>query len=424
MRFLHAADIHLGYEQYGETERYNDFARAFLSMIDDALARRVDFALLAGDLFNKRSIEPRTLLWAVRGLEQLREAGVPVFAVEGNHERSNYLEAFSWLDYLVEMGLLILLNPIIRDGKMALAPWDAEARIGAYYDLPGGVRVMGVKYYGGSTPRVVQDLTAALADLPGPRPAYTILMMHAGLQGILDQYSATLSRAQLDPLRPYVDYLALGHIHKPFEQDDWLYNPGSLETNAVNEAAWEDRGYLIVDIAPGGAPPHRVTHVRRARREFVRLSFGVDAYESPSHLHEAIAAYLRREATPERAAAKAVVELQLTGVLAFDQAELDIPGIEQLIQESFTPLVARVKNSTAATEYEIAAEEELSRVERERYVLRELVERDARRRDASDRWAQMAQQLKQMALARSAPGDIIAELRAFRASLAEEGNAC
>jgi len=36
----------------------------------------------------------------------------------------------------------------------------------------------------------------------------------------------------------------------------------------------------------------------------------------------------------------------------------------------------------------------------------------------------MAQQLKQMALARSAPNDIIAELRAFRAALAEEGNAC
>ena len=35
-RFIHAADIHLGYEQYNLTARANDFARAYLAMIDYA----------------------------------------------------------------------------------------------------------------------------------------------------------------------------------------------------------------------------------------------------------------------------------------------------------------------------------------------------------------------------------------------------
>ena len=31
---------------------------------------------------------------------------------------------------------------------------------------------------------------------------------------------------QLMPIRPYADYVALGHIHKPFEMDAWIHNPG------------------------------------------------------------------------------------------------------------------------------------------------------------------------------------------------------
>ena len=65
LRFLHAADIHLGYSQYGESERYNDFSRAYLAMVDAAIVNEVDFVLLAGDLFDARDIDPRTLLMDV-----------------------------------------------------------------------------------------------------------------------------------------------------------------------------------------------------------------------------------------------------------------------------------------------------------------------------------------------------------------------
>ena len=50
MRFMHIADIHLGYQQYGLTERFNDFGRMFLHLVDVALAEKVNFVLLAGDL--------------------------------------------------------------------------------------------------------------------------------------------------------------------------------------------------------------------------------------------------------------------------------------------------------------------------------------------------------------------------------------
>ncbi|MBN1260726.1 MAG: AAA family ATPase, partial [Anaerolineae bacterium] len=65
MHFLHIADIHLGYQQYGLSERFNDFSHAFLHLIDEALARQVDFVLLAGDLFEKRRRKQEKALHAL-----------------------------------------------------------------------------------------------------------------------------------------------------------------------------------------------------------------------------------------------------------------------------------------------------------------------------------------------------------------------
>jgi DNA repair exonuclease SbcCD nuclease subunit len=39
MKFLHAADVHLGYQQYGSKERFNDFSKAFLHIVSPAARR-------------------------------------------------------------------------------------------------------------------------------------------------------------------------------------------------------------------------------------------------------------------------------------------------------------------------------------------------------------------------------------------------
>ena len=421
LRFLHAADIHLGYEQYGCDERYNDFGRAFECLVDDALARQVDLLLLAGDLFHKHALDPQTLLQATYHLQRLQEAKVPVVAIEGNHERPRYQEGLSWLDYLAECGLLVLLNPRYESGQIVLQPWDGK--IGAYFDLAGSVRVIGVKYYGAITPRMVQDLTAALGHLPGPRPAYTILMLHAGLQGILDNYSATLTRAELEPLRAYADYLALGHIHKPFIQDEWIYNPGSLETNSVAEVEWEDRGYFLVELDPSRQPAHAVTKIRGKRRAFERLRFSVGEYDSPEALQRALTAYIRREVTPDKVAQHPVVELELKGTLNFDHADLDTARIEQMVKEAYEPIACLLRDTTSASEFDISTDATLSRAELEKIVLRELVERDVRHRAQSEHWANMVLSLKRLALADSAPEEIVSELRRF-GDVAEESQPC
>jgi exonuclease SbcD len=411
-KFLHLSDVHLGYQQYNRKERFNDFGRAFLHIVDRAIAERVDFVILGGDLFQKRAIDPPTLIQAIEGLSQLKKAGTPVVAVEGNHERAHYRDVFSWMDFLADRGYLVLLNPIsFKEGVPALTLWDGDK--GAYMNLMDGVRVYGLKYYGASTGRVVEGLTKALAEMDHSGIEYVILVMHAGLEGVLPRYSAMLTHSQVAPLRDYVDYLALGHIHKPFEREGWIYNPGSPETCGMDEAAWSDRGYYLVEVetTPRARtvqmPKHRARLVRNPRRPFICLSLGVDAYENPQALYAAAERRARKEADRYDGGDQPVVELVLEGVLPFRRHELDTKGLEAIIEAAFDALLVRITDHTVPTEYEVSSDESKSRAELEREVVEDLVERDARYRPAAADWTEAILNVKRMALEGTSPEGIV-----------------
>ena len=410
-RFLHAADIHLGYEQYGNKERFNDFARAFFHIVDQAIAEQVEFVILAGDLFHKRAIDPPTLLQAIEGLDRLRSANIRAIGVEGNHEHAHYQSRVSWVEFLAERDLLILLNPEIIEGMPQLASWDGS--YGAYTDLPSDVRVYGLKYYGASTPRVVEGLAKALERTN--RPDYVILIMHAGLEGILPRFSATLTHQQIAPLRPHADYLALGHIHKPYEFDGWIYNPGSPETCSVTEAAWEDRGYYLVEVDTTHDPKHQAKRIRNQRRPFQRLVKDVDPYHDPTSLYDALRRYLAGEVKHSHDS-QPVVELTLRGTLAFDRHDLDLRRIESLVKKAYDPLHVLVKDATRTIDFD-APPSSASRDEIEREVVRNLLERDIRFRSISTDWTELVLDLKRMALDEAPPRAIIDRLRSRAATL-------
>ena len=202
--FVHTADNHLGYEQYGLKERFNDFAKAFLSVVDAAIERQADAFLIAGDLFNKRAIDAMTLMQAQEGLQRLKDAGIPAIAIEGNHDRTYYRDGTSWLQFLCWNKLLYLLNPLVREGVPALTPWDPDQLRGAYVDLQGGkLRVYGLPWYGTSTARVMEgfarELAAARADGREAGVEYRLLLMHTGVDGIVPQLHGLPSYEQFSP---------------------------------------------------------------------------------------------------------------------------------------------------------------------------------------------------------------------------------
>ncbi len=425
-RFLHCADIHLGYKQYNSPERGNDFARAFFAVIDVAIEERVDFVILAGDLFHKRAIDALTLNQAVAALERLQAANIPCIAIEGNHERSHFEDYLGWMDFLAIRQLLILLTPQFADGKPQLTAYAKRA--GSYIDPVPGLRIHGLHYVGSSTHSAIAAYADALAEQASGQLdddiEYTIFMAHAGVQGVLAEEAGGLSHRELSVLKPHVDYLAMGHIHKPFEHEGWIYNPGSPETCSVSEAEWPERGYFLVAVdtdstdamdAEEGHPKHRAHLYANPRRAFIRLRLKVDHLKTPEALYAECQQLLVRQARDSDVRRlpkekRPVVELVLTGVLPFDRSSLEIDKIERMVNEVFQPLVVQVKNMTRATEFSVSADAKLDRRELERQIVTELLENDSRYREESEAWAELAMSLKTLAVDGAAPETIIDEI--------------
>ncbi len=432
--FVHTADNHLGYEQYGSRERFDDFAKAFLHVIDDAIARQADFVVIAGDLFNKRAIDALTLIQAREALQRLADAGIAAIGIEGNHDRSYYRDGVSWLQFLSYLGVLKLLNPVLRDGAPEVTPWSQRTMQGLYVPLMDGrLRVYGLPWYGSSTARVMRGfaeaLSAARAEEDAAGVEYRVLLMHTGVEGILPQLQGLPTRADFEPLRGLVDYVALGHVHKPYAIDDWLFNPGSTETWGAEESAW-DRGFYAVQVDTAVAPDepkHSAEHITNPRRPFVRYSFRVDGLGDPSSFYDHFARETQRQArehadTLER---KPVVDVALTGVFAFDSAAIERVRLEEMVKEQFHPLIARIHDSARSNAYELdGVEENDERADRqalEQRVFEDLLARDARYQEQAAGWASALSALKRMALDDESPESIALALRDVRARLLRQG---
>jgi DNA repair exonuclease SbcCD nuclease subunit len=424
-RFLHFADCHLGYWQYNHRERYNDFGRAFLEVIDIARRERVDFVILAGDLFHKRAIEALTLNQAMAGLERLKAANIPCIAVEGNHELAYHNERIGWVEMLAARQLIILLHPKFEEGGLRLSPYSQ--REGSYYDPVPGLRVHGLRYVGSSVGPAIQAYSEALAAQPQDGIEYTILVTHAGVEGVLPDQIGGLTHRQLAVLRPHVDYLALGHVHKPFEFDGWVYNPGSIETCAISEASWPERGYYLVEVdttrtPEAGEPKHQAQLKANPRRPFHRMSDKTDLLTTPEALYDHCRELLNRKArdlrTPQSEHKRPVVELQLNGLLPFPRNALDPKTLEQLVHDAFDPLLPLVKNHTQSNDRALEVGEAVSRAELERQVLNSLLQRDSRFREKSEAWSALALQLKSLSMNDASPEAIVDELASQMEALA------
>jgi exonuclease SbcD len=436
--FIHVADTHLGYEQYGVRERFNDFTRSFWNVIDEALNRHVDFMVIAGDLFNKRAIDAQTLIHAIEGLRKLKEQNIPVIAIEGNHDRSYYREGISWLQFLCYQGYITLLAPLMQDGAPELAAWDKESMQGAYVDLLNGrLRVYGLPWLGAATSRGLEGMTQALIANREQEEAngleYRLLAMHTGVDGIVPRVQGLPTMAQFQSLQPHVDYLALGHIHKPYEFDGWMYNPGSTETCSAEEIQWDSRGFYHVEIDTEEPERiiditkkeriHHAEHIRSQRRPFVRYDLRVDGLNEPDVIYTRLENYCRDKG-PQYANAEnyPLVHIHLIGTLAFDSGSLDQPRMEEMVRTYFRPLHVRVDNNTNDQDYapddgELDGRDRSLWHELERRIFEELLGRDNRYLAAREEWSAVVSDLKQQALRKDDPQAIAQYLREKRATL-------
>lgn len=220
MRFIHAADLHLdsplrGLARYegAPAERLRTATRAALErLIDRALDERVDFLLLAGDLYDRDWQDFRTGLFFREQMARLNRAAIRVFIVQGNHDAQG----------VISRQLSLPPNCFVFSSRAAQTQRIDE---------------LAVAIHGRSFPdrAVAEDL---VPSYPDPIPGwFNIGLLHTSLNGRPghDTYAPT-SLAALTA-KGY-DYWALGHIHTRevlSERHPRIVFPGNLQGRHANE---------------------------------------------------------------------------------------------------------------------------------------------------------------------------------------------
>ena len=235
MKFAHMADVHLGFEQYRLPYRAGEFAEAFREAVEKAIAENVDFILIAGDLFHSSRPSPETIKEAIEILELPKREGIPVFAIEGNHDRTQRkVSAYHLLEGLGLLNLVGLREVRVEDEHLTSEKFGDKYLVKGVFEKGNKtVEIHGLKY-----------MSAAwlernrLGDIFKPS-GDAILMLHQGIRELVEKMMGVIPESQRDYFelsladlpRGYV-YYAMGHIHREFVTSydiGTLVYPGSLQ---------------------------------------------------------------------------------------------------------------------------------------------------------------------------------------------------
>jgi len=406
MKFLHIADVHLGCTRYQLAESPRDFFDAWIDVLRRyAIGEQVDFVIMCGDFFHKRSVPPETMNYAVEGLTMMREAGIPVITIEGNHDQKHTDSEFSWLRSLAAWGLVKLLEPQLIDGKMTYEPWNEITKRGGYIDI-GSARIFGSDWYGASGNWAIPMLTEAIK---GNRRAgaFHILMLHTDVEGHQMHPIPALSLDALKELKTAVEYVGLGHTHKHYEIDNWAFNPGSIEITNISEFR-ETRGVFIVEVDNENNVSAR--HIEDYHfRPFQQLAFQVTGYADAKVITEDVLNMIRTEArVAEADKPEPIIEIALRGQLGFPNSLLEIQKIRDETISITGALHVRIKNHTVPADYLDTPEsdDDTGRERLERRVIEDLIVRDNRYKTRTEDISDAVIGAKRMALGDEEPQKI------------------
>ncbi|MSP24556.1 MAG: DNA repair exonuclease [Myxococcales bacterium] len=247
MKFVHAADLHIdspmrGLEQY-EGAPLDTMRGATRRALENLVALCIDedakLLLLAGDLFDGDWKDYATGLFFRGQMVRLRDAGVEVVWVRGNHDAAS------------ELNKHLRLPDNVRE----LSPRAAETVT---------FEALGVAVHGrGFAQRATTE------DFARSYPAPLSGLVNLGLL-----HTSATGRAGHDPYAPTTleiltsrgyDYFALGHIHERevLCRDPWVVFPGNLQGRHVRESG--PKGASLVTIAGGkiASVEHRALDVAR-----------------------------------------------------------------------------------------------------------------------------------------------------------------
>lgn len=334
-KFLHISDTHLGAANYGLQERAMDLARSLKEAITHSIQEGVNFILIAGDFFDKKDTKPEFYRQAVKALKPARDAGIPVLAICGNHDKGYYVQRGSWLDALNDDGhFQLLAHTVHEDGSITYDEYDETTRKGGMVTFPElGVRILGSPDMGNNTVQMLPLLADAI-----PRDdLFNIQMLHLGLTGQMPDDNHALNPEELNCLKSKVDYVALGHYHKRYSHEDWIHNPGGTENRSRTELKF-DHGYHIVTVT--NDKQVNIEFYEGWRRPFYRDFVEIDADTTPEQLDITITQLVNKAVQVNDM--PPIIDLTVKGAVMKQYAHLNLNAIAKRLSAESGALVVRI----------------------------------------------------------------------------------
>lgn len=228
MRFIHAADIHLdspliGLSAYPDApaERLRTATRdAFENLVSLAIDEAVDFLVIAGDLYDGTWKDFNTGIYFARQVGRLKQVGIPVYLLYGNHDaESEMTKKLSLPD-----------NVHVFPSNKAATFILPELRVALH----------------GRSFKVAATTEDLATTYPDPCPGWlNIGVLHTALEGYAAH--ATYAPCSLAELHAKgYQYWALGHVHQYLQWDgsSIIAFPGNLQGRNIRETG--PKGALLV----------------------------------------------------------------------------------------------------------------------------------------------------------------------------------
>jgi DNA repair exonuclease SbcCD nuclease subunit len=275
VKFIHAADIHLdsplvGLERYdgAPVEEMRGATReALRNLVVLAITEKVDFVLFVGDLYNGDWKDYNTGLFFAAQMSKLKEKGIRVFIVNGNHDAAS----------------TITKRLRMPDNVKALSVREPESVI---------LEDCGVALHGQGFPSrsVTENLAVAY---PEPVPGFfNIGLLHTSVNG-REGHERYAPCSLEDLLAKNYEYWALGHVHtyEILHKKPWILFAGNIQGRHVREAG--SKGCVLVTVED-----QEVVSAERRELDVLRWAIcRVDASNSAAgeEVVDRVADALRRE---------------------------------------------------------------------------------------------------------------------------------
>ncbi|WP_338962201.1 exonuclease SbcCD subunit D [Fusobacterium nucleatum] len=262
MKIVHCSDLHLGKRFSGNKDyvkkRYMDFFNAFATFVDKVEEIKPDVCLIAGDIFDKKEINPDILSKTEYLFKRLRDnVKKDIIAIEGNHDNSRILEE-SWLEYLQEQNILKVF----------------------YYNKDFGeknyLKIDDINFYPVGYPGfMIDEALTKLSEKLNPQEK-NIVVVHTGISGSTDTLPGLVSTSILDLFKDKAIYIAGGHIHSfttyPKEKP-YFFVSGSLEFSNVQNEKSDKKGFILFDTDTLNYEFIELEHRKRIKKDFSYTNF-------------------------------------------------------------------------------------------------------------------------------------------------------